>query len=164
HDRIRGPVDAPLALVAYADVACPFCRTASEAVAELRERYGDRQQYVFRHLPVEDAHPDARRAAEALEATAAQDRFWEMHDRLFAEPGRLELDDLAGHAQALGMDVERFLEALRDGVHEAAVDADVESAERSGVTGTPTFFVNGERHTGPHDAGALAEALDRVPG
>jgi protein-disulfide isomerase len=86
-----------------------------------------------------------------------------MHDRLFAEQDRLELDDLVGHAQALGLDAERFLEALRDGVHEAAIDADVESAERSGVTGTPTFFVNGRRHAGPHDATALAEALDRVP-
>jgi Na+/H+ antiporter NhaA len=164
HDHIRGRVDGPLSLVEYGDVECPFCGTATGVVEDLRARYGDRLQYVFRHLPLEDKHPHARLAAEALEAAGVQGRFWEMHDRLFAEQDRLEVDDLIGHAQALGMDAERFLEALRDGVHEAAIEADVESAERSGVTGTPTFFVNGERHTGPHDAGALAEALDRVPG
>ena len=162
HDHIRGPLDAPLSLVEYGDAECPFCGDATGAVAELRRRYGDRLQYVFRHLPLEDLHPQARLAAEAMEAAGAQGRFWEMHDRVFAEPDRLKLDDLVGHAQALGMDAERFLEALRDDVHEAAIDADIDSAERSGVTGTPTFFVNGERVRGPHDAEALAEALDRV--
>jgi Na+:H+ antiporter, NhaA family len=162
HDHIRGPLDAPLSLVEYGDAECPFCGDATDIVAQLRERYGDRLQYVFRHLPLEDVHPHARLAAEAMEAAGAQGRFWEMHDRLFAEPDRLKLDDLVGHAQALGMDAERFLEALRDDVHEAAIDADIDSAERSGVSGTPTFFVNGERVKGPHDAGALAEALDRV--
>jgi Na+/H+ antiporter NhaA len=164
HDHIRGREDAPLSLVEYGDVECPFCGTATGVVAELRERFGDRLQYVFRHLPVEEMHPNARLGAEALEAAGAQGRFWEMHDRLFAEQDRLQLDDLVGHAQALGMDAERFLEALRDGVHEAAIAADAESAERSGVTGTPTFFVNGERHTGPHDAEALGRALARVAG
>jgi predicted DsbA family dithiol-disulfide isomerase len=85
-----------------------------------------------------------------------------MHDRLFAEQDRLGLDDLVGHAQALGIDAERFLESLRDGVHEAAIEADVDTAERSGVTGTPTFFVNGERVRGPHDGQALQQALDSV--
>jgi NhaA family Na+:H+ antiporter len=164
HDHIRGPLDAPLSLVEYGDAECPFCGDATGVVAELRERYGDRLQYVFRHLPLEDVHPDARLAAEAMEAAGAQGRFWEMHDRVFAEPDRLKLDDLVGHAQALGMDAERFLEALRDDVHEAAIDADLDSAERSGVGGTPTFFVNGERVKGPHTAEALAEALDRVGG
>ena len=164
HDHIRGREDAPLSLVEYGDVECPFCASATGVVADLREHYGDRLQYVFRHLPVDEQHPNARLGAEALEAAGAQGRFWEMYDRLFAEPERLEVDDLVGHAQALGMDAERFLEALRDGVHRAAIDADVESAERSGVSGTPTFFVNGERHIGPHDARALAEALDRVAG
>jgi Na+:H+ antiporter, NhaA family len=162
HDHIRGPLAAPLSLVEYGDAECPFCGDATGVVAELRERYGDRLQYVFRHLPLEDLHPQARLAAEAMEAAGAQGRFWEMHDRVFAEPDRLKLDDLVGHAQALGMDAERFLEALRDDVHEAAIDADIDSAERSGVSGTPTFFVNGERVRGPHTAEALAEALDRV--
>jgi Na+:H+ antiporter, NhaA family len=164
HDHIRGPLEAPLSLVEYGDAECPFCGDATGVVRELRERYGDRLQYVFRHLPLRDSHPQAQLAAEAMEAAGVQGRFWEMHDRLFAEQDRLELDDLVGHAQELGMDAERFLEDLSDDVHDAAIDADVESAERSGVAGTPTFFVNGERHTGPHDAKALAEALDRVAG
>jgi Na+/H+ antiporter NhaA len=164
HDHIRGLMDAPLTLVEYGDAECPFCGDATGAVRDLRERYGDRLRYVFRHLPVDDAHPRARLAAEAMEAAGAQGRFWEMHDRLFAEQDRLELDDLVGHAQALGLDAERLLESLRDGVHEAAIDADVESAERSGVQGTPAFFVNGVRHDGAHDAKSLAQALDRVAG
>jgi Na+:H+ antiporter, NhaA family len=164
HDHIRGRLDASLSLVEYGDVECPYCGAVTGVVDDLRERYGDRLQYVFRHLPLEDSHPHARLAAEALEAAGAQGRFWEMHDRLFAEQDRLELDDLVGHAQALGMDAERFLEALHDEVHEAAIDADVDSAERSGVTGTPTFFVNGQRHAGPHTTKALAEVLDRVAG
>jgi Na+/H+ antiporter NhaA len=164
HDHIRGPLDAPLSLVEYGDAECPFCGAATGAIRELRERYGDRLQYVFRHLPLRDEHPRAQLAAEAMEAAGAQGRFWEMHDRLLAEQDRLELDDLVGHAQAIGLDAERFLEALRDGVHEAAIEADVESAERSGVAGTPTFFVNGRRHAGAHDATALGEALDRVTG
>jgi Na+/H+ antiporter NhaA len=162
HDHIRGPLDAPLTLVEYGDLECPFCGAATGVVAGLRERYGDRLRYVFRHLPLDDVHPHARLAAEAMEAAGAQGRFWEMHDRLFAEQDRLGLDDLVGHAQALGIDAERFLESLRDGVHEAAIEADVDTAERSGVTGTPTFFVNGERVRGPHDGQALQQALDSV--
>jgi Na+:H+ antiporter, NhaA family len=162
HDHIRGPLQAPLSLVEYGDAECPYCGDATGVIAELRDRFGDRLQYVFRHLPVEERHPHARLAAEAMEAAGAQGRFWEMHDRLFAEQDRLELDDLVGHAQALGIDAERFVEALRDGVHAAAIDADVASAERSGVTGTPAFFVDGRRHTGAHDAPTLAQALGRV--
>ncbi len=107
-----------------------------------------------------DKHPAAQLAAEAAEAAGAQGRFWEMHDRMFSHQERLQLDDLLGDAQAIGLDVERFAEALRDGVHEAAIEADVTSADRSGVQGTPTFFIGDERHTGPYDAATLAERLE----
>jgi Na+/H+ antiporter NhaA len=160
HDRIRGPVGAPLTLVEYADFECPFCGDATGVIEELRERFGDDLRYVFRHLPLRDRHPGAQLAAEAAEAAGAQGRFWEMHDRMFSHQERLELDDLLGDAQAIGLDVERFAEDLRDGVHAAAVQADVESAERSGVRGTPTFFIGDERHTGPYDAATLAERLE----
>jgi Na+/H+ antiporter NhaA len=160
HDRIRGPANAPLTLVEYGDFECPFCGDATGAVQELRERFGDELRYVFRHLPLRDVHPHAQLAAEASEAAAAQGHFWEMHDRMFSHQERLELDDLLGDAQAVGLDVERFAEDLRDGVHVAAVQADVESAERSGVQGTPTFFVGDRRHTGPHDAATLGAALE----
>jgi Na+/H+ antiporter NhaA len=162
HDRIRGPVGAPLTLVEYGDFECPFCGDATGVIDELRERFGDDLRYVFRHLPLRDAHPHAQLAAEAAEAAGAQGRFWEMHDRLFSHQDRLELDDLLGDAQAIGLDVERFAEDLRGGVHAAAVQADVESAERSGVPGTPTFFVGEERHTGPYDAATLAARLEAM--
>jgi Na+/H+ antiporter NhaA len=160
HDHIRGPVGAPLTLVEYGDFECPFCGDATGAIDELRERFGDDLRYVFRHLPLRDKHPAAQLAAEAAEAAGAQGRFWEMHDRMFSHQERLQLDDLLGDAQAIGLDVERFAEALRDGVHEAAIEADVTSADRSGVQGTPTFFIGDERHTGPYDAATLAERLE----
>jgi len=160
HDRIRGPVGAPLTLVEYADFECPFCGRATDVVDDLFERFGDDLRYVFRHLPLRDVHPAAQLAAEAAEAAGAQGRFWEMHDRMFSHQERLQLDDLLGDAQAIGLDVERFAEDLRDGVHAAAVQADVESAERSGVRGTPTFFIGEERHSGPYDAATLAERLE----
>jgi Na+/H+ antiporter NhaA len=159
-DHVRGPVAAPLELVEFLDFECPFCGETTGVVAELREHFGDRLRYVARQLPNAEVHPRARRAAEAAEAAAAQGRFWELHDRLFAHPGRLELDDLVGHAQALGIDAERLLEDLDARVHAPHVDADVASAARSGVRGTPTFFVNGVRFEGPSDAASLAAALE----
>jgi protein-disulfide isomerase len=160
HDHIRGPIDAPLTLVEYGDFECPFCGDATGVVEELRERFGDRLRYVFRHLPLRDVHPSAQLAAEAVEAAGAQGRFWEMHDRLFSHPERLEFDDILGDAQALGLDVERLAEDVRDSVHAAGIQADVESAERSGVRGTPAFFVAGRRHDGPHDTETLAALLE----
>lgn len=158
-DHIRGPVDAPLELVEYGDFECPFCGRATGAVEEVRERLGDRVRYVFRHLPLPDVHPHAELAAEAAEAAAEQGAFWELHDRLFAHQGDLEPTDLVDHAEALGLDVERFTQSLGAGDHAARVRSDVASAEASGAEGTPTFFVNGKRLLGRYDADALAAAL-----
>ncbi|GAB3302253.1 hypothetical protein GCM10027451_06330 [Geodermatophilus aquaeductus] len=159
RDHVRGPADAPLTLVEYGDFECPFCGRATGAIEEVRERFGDRLRYVFRHLPLVDVHPHARLAAEAAEAAAAQGRFWEMHDRLFAAQDRLTPGDLLEHAAAIGLDVPRFARDLGAGRHARRVQEDVDSAEASGVEGTPTFFVHGRRHTGPHDADSLAAAL-----
>ncbi|SHN76451.1 Na+/H+ antiporter NhaA [Geodermatophilus obscurus] len=159
RDHVRGPADAPLTLVEYGDFECPFCGRATGTVEELRERFGDRLRYVFRHVPLVDVHPHARLAAEAAEAAAAQGRFWEMHDRLFAGQDRLMPADLLEHAAAAGLDVSRFARDLGSSRFARRVEEDVESAEVSGVTGTPTFFVNGRRHTGPFDTGSLAAAL-----
>jgi NhaA family Na+:H+ antiporter len=159
HDHVRGPLDAPLTLVEYGDFECPFCGDATGSIQELRARLGDELRYVFRHLPLRERHPNAELAAEAVEAAGAQGRFWEMHDRLFAHQDRLEFDDLLGHAQALGLDVERIAEALTQRTYEPHIEVDLASAERSGVRGTPTFFVGEERHTGPYDAESLARAL-----
>lgn len=160
-DHIRGPVDAPLTLVEYGDFECPFCAKATGVGRELREHFGDRLRYVFRHLPLPDVHPHAELAARAAVAAGYQGRFWEMHDTLFAHQNELEYEDLAGYAAKLGLDVERFLRDMNSQKAEARVRADVASAEASGARGTPTFFVNGERHVGAHDTQTLARALER---
>jgi Na+/H+ antiporter NhaA len=161
-DHIRGPADAPLSLVEYGDVECPFCGRATGVVAELRARFGDELRYVFRHLPLPEVHPNAQLAAEATEAAGAQGAFWPMHDRLFAHQDQLEGADLLSHAAALGLDLERFARELGSGTHGQRVRDDVAGAEASGVRGTPTFFVNGVRHEGRAATDELAAALLRT--
>ncbi|MCP9489884.1 MAG: Na+/H+ antiporter NhaA [Solirubrobacteraceae bacterium MAG38_C4-C5] len=160
RDHVRGPVGASLTLVEYADFECPFCGQVTGVVEELRERFGERLRYVFRHVPLTDVHPAAELAAQGAEAAAAQGRFWEMHDRLFAHQDALEPHDLLAHAGALGLDLDRFEGDLLDGRHAARVRDDALGAQASGVRGTPTFFVGGRRHTGPTDAATLGRALD----
>ena len=159
RDHVRGPLDAPLTLVEFADFECPFCGRATGMVRELRRRFGDDLRYVVRHLPLVDVHPHAELAAQAMEEAAAQGRFWEMHDKLFDHQDELEFEDLLGYAGALGIDVEELARALQDGRHAERVRADVVSAEASGARGTPTFFVNGRRHVGAYDAESLAAEL-----
>jgi Na+:H+ antiporter, NhaA family len=161
-DHIRGPVDAPLTLVEYGDMECPFCGRATGVVSELRGRFGDELRYVFRHLPLTEVHPHAQLAAEAVEAAHAQGAFWAMHDRLFAHQDELDGPGLLEHAAALGLDLERFARELGDGTHGQRVRDDVVGAEASGVQGTPTFFVNGVRHQGRAGTDELAAALLRT--
>lgn len=158
RDHIRGPADAPLTLVGFGDFDAPF--QGWGAVADVREHFGDRLRYVFRHIP----HPNrsiARLAAEAAEAAGAQGRFWEMHDRLFQHADGLGVSapDLVRHAAALGLDVTRFSQELDTRQHRERVEQDLESAHASGVDASHTFFVNGRRHTGAHDAESLVAAL-----
>ncbi|HEY4604930.1 MAG TPA: Na+/H+ antiporter NhaA [Blastococcus sp.] len=161
-DHIRGLVDAPLTLVEYGDMECPFCGRATGVVAELEGRFGNELRYVFRHLPLTDVHPHAQLAAEAVEAAGAQGAFWEMHDRLFAHQDQLDAPDLLEHAAALGLDLERFARELGDGTYGQRVRDDVVGAEASGVRGTPTFFVNGVRHSGRAGTDELAADLLRT--
>ena len=161
-DHLAGPPDAPLTLVEYGDFECPFCARATGVTHELQEMLGPRLRYVFRHLPLADVHPHAELAARAAIAAGAQGRFWDMHDVLFTHQGQLEYEDLAGYAADLDLDVEDFLRTLDDERTAARIRADVASAEASGARGTPTFFVNGARHTGPHDAQTLAAALEQA--
>jgi Na+/H+ antiporter NhaA len=163
-DHLAGPADAPLTLVEYGDFECPFCARATGVTHELCERFGPRLRYVFRHLPLPDVHPHAELAARAAVAAGLQGRFWEMHDLLFAHQDELDVEDLVGYAAELDLDVETFLHDLDDEATAARVRADVASAEASGARGTPTFFVNGRRHVGPHDARTLAEALEEEVG
>ncbi|MFP5451253.1 MAG: Na+/H+ antiporter NhaA [Thermoleophilia bacterium] len=159
RDHIRGPVDAPLTLVEFSDFECPFCSRTTGMLDELRERLGDDLRYVFRHLPLTDVHGNAEAAARAAEAAASQGRFWEMHDRLFAHQEGLEPGDLLAHAEALGLDIDRFNDDMADAETDRRVREDVAAAEASGVTGTPTFFIGGLRHSGVYDADTLAARL-----
>lgn len=161
RDHLRGPVDAPLELVEYGGLECPFCGRATGVVEELRDRFGDDLRYVFRHLPLPEVHVHAELAAEATEAADAQGAFWAMHDRLFEHQDQLEAEDLLDHAAALGLDLERFARELGAGTYAQRVRDDVASAEASGVVGTPTFFVNGVRYVGPTSTEELAAALLR---
>jgi protein-disulfide isomerase len=164
RDHIQGPIEAPVALVEYGDYQCPHCGAAYPIVKAIQERWGDRLCFVFRNFPLTGVHPHAEHAAEAAEAAGAQGRFWEMHDLLFENQEDLADDALARHAAALGLDAERLLEEVRRGAHKERVREDVQSGARSGVNGTPTFFVNGVRHDGPHTLDGLLAALARASG
>jgi Na+/H+ antiporter NhaA len=158
RDHIRGPADAPITLVEYGDYECPYCGQAESAIRELLADFGD-VRYVWRHLPLNDVHPQAQIAAEAAEAAGAQGRFWEMHDLLLVHQQQLRVLDLVSYAQQLGLDVERFREALRRRKYDGRIAEDVESADLSGVSGTPTFFINGRRHYGAYDIATLSAAV-----
>jgi Na+/H+ antiporter NhaA len=160
-DHVRGRADAPLTLVEYGDYECPFCARATGVGRELREQFGGELRYVFRHLPLPDVHPHAELAARAALAADRQGRYWDLHDVLFRNYDQLELEDLIGYAAGIDLDAERFVRDLDDEQVYARLRAHVASAEASGARGTPTFFVNGLRHTGPHDAVTLAAALRR---
>jgi len=159
RDHVRGPDAAPVTLVEYGDYECPYCGRAEIVIRELLDSFGGDLRYVWRHLPLNDVHPHAQIAAEAAEAAGSQGRFWEMHDRLLANQDKLSPTDLANHAGELGLDVERFWHELRHRQHAPRVDRDVESADASGVGGTPTFFVNGRRHHGAYDVETLSAAV-----
>jgi len=158
RDHIRGPEDAPVTIVEYGDFECPFCGQAEPVIRELLADFGD-LRYVWRHLPLNDVHPRAQIAAEAAEAAADRGAFWDMHDLLFAHQDALRPGDLVGYAGELGLDTERFAEDLRRHVGTARVAEDVDGADLSTVSGTPTFFVNGRRHYGAYDIGTLSAAV-----
>ena len=160
RDHILGPASAPLTLVEYADFECPFCARATGVAKEVRKHFGDSLRYVFRHLPLPDVHPYAEVAAAAAEAAGAQGRFWDMHALLFAPQDQRELEDLAGYAGRLGLDVEDFLRDIDEQRHASRIREDVADAEASGARGTPTFFVGNRRHQGPYDARSLIAELE----
>jgi Na+/H+ antiporter NhaA len=155
RDHIRGPIDAPVTVVEYGDFECPFCGQAEPVLRELLTDFGDDVRYVWRNLPLNDVHPNSQQAAEAAEAAAEQGAFWEMHDVLLENQDALGVDDLIGYARELGLDVERFEDDLRTRAGAARVAQDVDSADLSGVSGTPTFFINGLRHYGAYDIETL---------
>jgi Na+/H+ antiporter NhaA len=158
RDHIRGPARAPVTIVEYGDFECPYCGQAEPVVRELLAGHGD-VRYVWRHLPLTDVHPHAELAAEAAEAAADQGAFWAMHDLLLRRQDALLLPDLLRYAAQTGLDTERFRAYLTRRAGAARVAADVDSADLSGVSGTPTFFINGRRHYGSYDIDALTAAV-----
>jgi protein-disulfide isomerase len=157
RDHVRGPADASVTLVEYGDLQCPYCGQAEPVVRELLTDADLR--YVWRHLPLTDVHPQAQLAAEATEAAAAQGAFWQMHDLLLEHQDKLVFRDLQGYADQLGLDREQFREDLTQHAHAGRIAQDVESADLSGVSGTPTFFINEQRHYGAYDIGTLTRAI-----
>ncbi|WP_211771105.1 Na+/H+ antiporter NhaA [Kutzneria sp. CA-103260] len=158
RDHVRGPEDAAVTVVEYGDFECPWTGMAAPTARELLADNDD-IRYVWRHLPLPDVHPHAQLAAEAAEAAGAQGQFWAMHDMLLANQTDLAPDDLTTYAELLGLDVERFRDDLRRRATAVKVAQDVESADLSGVAGTPTFFINGRRHEGPQDLTALNDVI-----
>jgi protein-disulfide isomerase len=148
RDHVAGNEDAPVTLVEYGDFECPYCGMAHPIVKAARNDLKSDLRFVFRHFPLAESHPHARLAAQAAEAAAAQGHFWEMHDMLFEHQDSLESEDLLGYAKSIGLDVARFTSELKAGTYEKRVRDDFRSGVKSGVNGTPTFFVNGTRYDG----------------
>jgi Na+/H+ antiporter NhaA len=158
RDHVRGPEDAPVTLVEYGDFQCPYCGQAERVVRELLAESGD-LRYVWRHLPLTDVHIHAQLAAEASEAAAGQGGFWDYYDLLLANQDALTRRDLVAYAERLGLDRDRFEEDLSRHAGAGRVAEDVDTADLSGVTGTPTFFLNGQRHYGAYDVATLSRAV-----
>jgi protein-disulfide isomerase len=162
RDHVGGPPDAPVTLVEYGDYECPYCGAAYPIVKEVQARMGDRLRFVFRNFPITTSHPHAEQAAEAAEAAGAQNQFWEMHDLLYENQAHLGDADLRSYAEQARLDVERFGKELDEHVHAARVREDFMSGVRSGVNGTPSFYINGMRHDDSYDFKTLLAAVDRA--
>ena len=161
-DHVQGPASAPVTLVEYGDFECPTCGQAYPIVKHVQKHFGDQLRFVFRQFPLEQ-HPMAEPAAEAAEASefaAAHDKFWPMHDGLYENQDELSPELFATLAKGLHLDVKGLEKALADGEYEERVTADLESGEASGVGGTPTFYINGQQHTGSFDAATLIRSIE----
>ena len=157
RDHIRGPEDAVVTVVEYGDFQCPYCGRAEPSVRKLLADVEVR--FVWRHLPLTEVHPQAQLAAEASEAAASQGAFWQVHDAMLDHQDMLEESDLIELAKSLGLDSDRLVEALHTRRFAARVAEDVRTADASGVAGTPTFFINGQRHYGRYDIDSLKAAV-----
>jgi protein-disulfide isomerase len=162
RDHSEGAANAPVTLVEYGDFECPHCGRAFPIVEELRKQLGDRLRFVFRNFPLSEVHPHAEMAAESAEAAGAQGHFWEMHHALFTHQSQLDATHLMQYASHLRMNAAQIGEALTAHTFKDRVHEDFMSGVRSGVNGTPTFFINGTRHDGPWDLDSLLEAVEEA--
>lgn len=161
-DHRQGDPAAPCTLVEYGDYQCPSCGQAYPIVKRVQKHFGKRLSFVFRNFPLSQMHPHAESAAETAEFAAAHDKFWQMHDLLYENQDRLGAELYAGLAQELHLVPAQLIEALETKEFQARVRADFSGGVRSGVNGTPTFFINGVRHDGSYDYASLVEAIDQV--
>jgi len=164
RDHIQGSAEAPVTLVQYGDYECPYCGAAYPIIKEVQTRMGERLRFVFRNFPISTSHPHAEQAAEAAEAAASQGKFWEMHDLLYENQSHLLENDLRAYGEELGLDVDLFDKELAEHVHAERIHEDFMSGVRSGVNGTPTFYINGARHDDSYDTQTLLAALERAAG
>ena len=160
HDHVRGPANAPVTLVEYGDYECPHCGRAHPIVDALQEQFARKLRFVFRHFPLTQIHPNAEPAAESAEFAGANGQFWEMHDGIYENQDRLGLPLLFALANALGLSELELRDALASGTYAPKVRADFLGGVRSGVNGTPTFFINGERHNGTYEFDDLVAAIE----
>jgi protein-disulfide isomerase len=160
RDHVEGPAVAPVTLVEYGDYQCPYCGAAYPVVKRLQKKLGKKLRFVFRNFPLTEAHPYALIAAETAEAAALQGKFWEMHDLLFKQQKLLKPEVIASWAKKIGLDVDKFGNDIKQGVVEKRIKEDRQSGIRSGVNGTPTFFINGTRYDGLPDYASLLAALE----
>jgi protein-disulfide isomerase len=161
-DHVQGPATAPVTLLEYGDYECPYCGEAYSALKAIQKRMGNDLRFVFRNFPLKQMHPHALAAAEAAEAAGAQGKFWEMHDMLYEHQDDLEPQALVGYAKSLGLDVQRFVKDVNAGTFAAKIKHDFQTGVMSGVNGTPSLFINGERYDGGYDADPLLEVLRAV--
>jgi protein-disulfide isomerase len=162
RDHVLGPPDAAVTLVEYGDFECEFCGRAYPELKRLLKQVGGKVRFIFRHFPIPEDHPHAQHAAEVAEAAAAQGKFWEMHDLLYEHQSALTDEDLLRYARQLGLDMARIQRELAAHTYAPVVRQDFMGGVRSGVSGTPRFFINGRRHEEPGDVTTLATALRRT--
>jgi protein-disulfide isomerase len=158
-DHASGSAKAPVTLVEYGDYECPHCKRAYPIIKDIQERLGKRLRFVFRNFPLNESHPHAFMAAVSAEAAAKQDKFWEMHDIIYEHQDHLEMDDLLDYAKQIGLDIRQFAKDLRDKTVSSKVEDDFDSGLRSGVNGTPTFFINGKRYNGDWERELAAQLV-----
>ena len=164
RDHRQGPATAAVTLVQYGDYECPYTRQATTIVRAIQHQLGDQLRFVFRNFPLTEIHPHALHAALAAEAAAAQGKFWEMHDYIFHHQHSLEDADLEQFAKAVGLDMQRFARDMAERPYISRIKEDLQSGLRSGVRGTPTFFINGVLYPGSWEQEALLAALEEASG
>jgi protein-disulfide isomerase len=162
RDHRQGPATAAVTLVQYGDYECPYTRQSTTVVRAIQQQLGDQLRFVFRNFPLTDIHPHALHAAFAAEAAAAQGKFWEMHDAIFHHQHTLEDADLEQLAEAVSLDMQQFARDMAERPYLSRIEEDLQSGIRSGVRGTPTFFLNGVLYAGSWKQEALLAALEEA--